>query len=65
MTPRPGIPIILKAIIVNIFIVGGLVMVQRSGKLTSAMIGFYAFFFIAANALMYFSGRARRRMQNR
>jgi hypothetical protein len=62
---RKGISTLLRAIIVNGFIVTGLVMVYRSGKLTGAMIAFYVFFFVAANTLMYFSARARQRLLNR
>ncbi|SEC29807.1 hypothetical protein [Terriglobus roseus] len=66
MTPqRAGVSTLLRVIVVNVFIVTGLVMVYRSGKLTGSMIAFYAFFFVAANALMYFSARARRRMLER
>ncbi|AFL89690.1 hypothetical protein Terro_3476 [Terriglobus roseus DSM 18391] len=65
MTQRTTSSPLLRVLIVNIFIIAGLVMVQRSGKLTGGMIGFYVFFFVAANALMYFSARARRRMMER
>jgi hypothetical protein len=65
MSPRSTTSPLLRAAIVNIFIITGLVMVQRSGKLTGAMIAFYVFFFVAANTLMFFAARARRRMLER
>jgi ABC-type multidrug transport system permease subunit len=65
MSPRSTTSPLLRAAIVNIFIITGLVMVQRSGKLTGAMIAFYVFFFVAANTLMFFTARARRRMLER
>ena len=45
MSPRTTSSPLLRIIVVNVFIIAGLVMVQRSGKLTGAMIGFYVFFF--------------------
>ena len=65
MSPRVTSSPLLRVVIVNVFIVAGLVMVQRSGKLTGAMVGFYVFFFLVANVLMYFSARARQRLIER
>ena len=65
MSPRTTSSPLLRIIVVNVFIIAGLVMVQRSGKLTGAMIGFYVFFFLVANTLMYFSARARQRLMER
>lgn len=62
---RTGTSPLLRAIVVNAFIVTGLVMVYRSGKLTGAMIAFYVLFFVAANTLMFFAARARKRLLER
>lgn len=65
MSGYRGSSYVLRAIVVNAFLIVGLVQSQRSGKLTAGIIALYVGMGILANALMYFGARARRRMQNR
>ncbi len=65
MSGYKGSSFVLRAIVVNAFLVVGFVQAQRTGKLTGTIIAIYVGMAILANSLMYFASRARRRMQNR